>query len=442
MSMTSNSGSIIFSFRVSVLFAYGNILIITCRKRAVKQFIRRWNAGTSAHPYEETKFFSVFYFGAYAKLLIFVSGNAILLTPKANKADGTERIMRFLTAGESHGKYLMGILEGIPANLEIDSTAINAELKRRQAGYGRGGRMQIESDTVEFVAGIRGGITTGAPIGFLIANRDYENWSGIIGAQATRTDERRVTAVRPGHADLAGCIKYAQRDARNILERASARETAVKVVIGAIAKQYLREVGVGVSSRILQVGGVDADAEQAVKDKIDACLAEGDTLGGVLRVSAFGLPVGIGSHIACDKRLEYKLCASLMAIPSVKSVSVGDISAAISGTGSEFHDALYYNKNGKMTRKTNRAGGIEGGMSNGEDIVITLGLKPIPSVPAGIPSVDIETKQNTVSARERGDTCVLPAAGVVAEAISETLGGDHMDEVRARMKLKREAAKL
>lgn len=385
--------------------------------------------------------------------------------------------MRFLTAGESHGKCLVGILEGIPANLNIDIAAVNAELKRRQAGYGRGGRMSIESDTAEFVAGIRGGVTTGAPIGFLIANRDYENWAGVIGADAVGLDERKITAVRPGHADLAGCIKYAQSDARNILERASARETAAKVVIGAIAKQYLKELGIAVASYTKAIG-VTCDYEQTgdqeiysfeeileradlspvramcpycekkFMEYIDKAVAKGDTLGGEVRVIARGMPVGIGSHIAFDKRLEYKLAGHLMAIPSVKDVAIGNIFTLVGGDGSGVHDALSYDKSGKIVRATNNAGGIEGGISNGEDIVIMLGLKPIPSVPKGVPSVDIETKQNATSAHERGDTCIVPAAGVVAEAvlayalaeaISETLGGDHMDEARERMRLKRGA---
>ncbi|MCL2797244.1 MAG: chorismate synthase [Firmicutes bacterium] len=389
--------------------------------------------------------------------------------------------MRFLTAGESHGKCLMGILEGIPANLKIDIAQVNAELARRQQGYGRGGRMAIESDTVEFVAGIRGGVTTGAPIGFFIANKDYENWAGIIGADASQLDERKVTAVRPGHADLAGCIKYAQSDARNILERASARETAAKVVIGAIAKQYLAELGIRVTSFTTgidcvfsmydceergcnQCGHAFEDiiaradrspvramspyCEKEFMKYIDEAKKSGDTLGGEVRVIARGMPVGIGSHIAFDKRLEYKIAGHLMAIPSVKGVAVGNIFTLMGGDGSQTHDALSYDKNGKIVRKTNNAGGIEGGISNGEDIVVMLGIKPVPSVPKGIPSIDIQAKQNAISARERGDTCVVPAAGVVAEAvlayalaeaIAETLGGDHMAEVRERMRLKRDA---
>jgi len=354
-------------------------------------------------------------------------------------------MLRYLTAGESHGKALMGILEGIPANLKIDTAAVNAELARRQQGFGRGGRMRIESDAVDFIAGIRGGVTTGAPIGFLINNKDYENWAGIIGADATDLESRKLTAVRPGHADLAGCIKYNQKDARNILERASARSTAAQVVIGAIAKQYLSELGITIKSQILSVGG--AETESAMRKRIDEAAKAGDTLGGEIKVVAQGVPVGVGSHTMPDKRLEFKLSAHLSAIPSVKCVSFGNICAYADKAGSEFHDTLSYGKNGNIVRQTNNAGGIEGGISNGEEIVISLCLKPIPSVPKGIPSVDIKTKQNTTSANERGDTCAAEAAGVVAEAVlayalaeavTGTLGGDHMDEVKQRMREKRE----
>ena len=356
-------------------------------------------------------------------------------------------MLRYVTAGESHGKALMGILEGIPANLKIDFAFIDAELKRRQSGYGRGARMQIESDTAEFIAGIRGGVTTGAPIGFLIENRDYKNWEGIVGADAARLNERKLTAVRPGHADLAGCIKYAQKDARNILERASARSTAATVVIGAIAKQYLSALGITVSSEVLSVGG--AKTEKEIKKRIDDALAAGDTLGGEIKLAARGLCVGLGSHTAADKRLEFKLAGHLAAIQSVKSVAFGNVCAYAKAFGSETHDALYYDKHGKIVRKTNNAGGIEGGISNGEELVITLVLKPVPSVPKGVPSVDIETKSPAPSARERGDACVTEAACAVAEAVlayalaesvAETLGGDHMEEAARRMELKRKSA--
>jgi len=357
--------------------------------------------------------------------------------------------MRYLTAGESHGKALMGILEGIPANLQIDFGFVDAELKRRQGGYGRGGRMAIESDKADFIAGIRGGVTTGAPIGFLVHNKDYENWQDIIGAEATKTDERKLTAVRPGHADLGGCIKYNQKDARNILERASARETAARVVIGAVCKQYLSQLGVTISGKVLTVGGESQRENQ--REKINQALSTGDTLGGTLEVRAKGVPIGIGSHIASEQRLEYSLFALLAAIPAVKSVSVGNVEAYTTQFGSETHDALYLDKSKNIIRKTNNAGGIEGGISNGEDIIFTLGLKPIPSVPSGLPSVDIETKKEARSAIERGDACVVEAASVVAEAalaiglaqaMMDTIGGDYMDEVKQRVKQKRESAKL
>ena len=356
-------------------------------------------------------------------------------------------MLSYMTAGESHGKALMGILEGIPANLNLDLAAIDAALFARQQGKGRGGRMLIETDKAEFIAGVRGGVTTGAPIGFLVHNKDYQNWQDIMGAHATQTDKAKLTAVRPGHADLAGCIKYAQTDARNILERASARGTATQVVVGAICAQYLAALGVQVSSKVLSIGG--ENAQDKIDKKIEKALAEGDTLGGKIALSVKGMPYGIGSHIASDKRLEFTLSSHLAAIQSVKSVSFGNVEAYATCFGSEVHDAMYMDKCGKIVRKTNNAGGIEGGISNSEEISITIVCKPIPSVPKGIDSVDIATKKSAPSARERGDACAIEAAAVVAQhvlqfalaqAISSTLGGDHMAEVVQRMKQKREVA--
>jgi chorismate synthase len=351
--------------------------------------------------------------------------------------------MRYLTAGESHGKALMGILEGIPSGLFIDFALIDAELSRRQKGYGRGGRMKIEKDGAEFISGIRASVTTGAPIGFIILNRDYENWADIIGPRATNLEAKKLTAVRPGHADLAGAIKYDHADCRNVLERASARNTATLTVIGAIAKQYLSALGISIGSKIISVGGETDPGKQ--KARIDFAMSGGDTLGGELELIASGMPVGTGSFISPDKRLEFKLSGFLAAIPSVKSVSIGD-ECAHAHMGSEVHDAVFYDENGRIKRQTNRAGGIEGGISNGEDIVIRLKLKPVPSVSKGVPSIDIETKRNSVSAVERGDTVVVEPACVVAEgvlayalaeAISETFGGDTMGEVIERVRVRR-----
>lgn len=380
--------------------------------------------------------------------------------------------MKYITAGESHGKAIMGILEGVPSNLKLDISKINAELKRRQQGHGRGGRMLIETDEVEIIAGVRGGVTTGAPIGFMVYNKDYKNWSDIIGAEATKTNEKMLTALRPGHADLGGCVKYGHTDARNVLERASARETTAKVVIGAICKQFLECIGVKVASYTLSIGGIEADkkeysiddiiakadaskvrvmdakAEKNIIELIDTAMKNRDTLGGKLRVMASGMVVGVGSHIAPDKRLEFNLMSHLGAIGSVKSVSIGQIDNKLESTGSQFHDSLHYDKNNKIVRKTNNAGGIEGGISNGEIIDITLTLKPIPSVPMGVDSVDIATKKPSKSAIERGDACVVPPAGVVAESvlayalsqsIMDTISGDTMAEVIERVKAKKEA---
>jgi len=353
-------------------------------------------------------------------------------------------MLKFLTAGESHGIALMGILQGLPANLKIDFALIDKELARRQQGAGRGARMQIETDSAQFLSGIRGGITTGAPIGFLINNADHKNWADIIGADATKLNERCLTAVRPGHADLAGCIKYNQKDARNILERASARNTAATVAIGAVCKQYLAVLGIEISSKILSIGG--ESKTQKIKDKIDEAKQKGDTLGGEIALIASGMPIGLGSHISPDKRLEFTLSAHLMALNSIKSVSFGSCDKYAKSFGSQIHDAIYLDKDKKIIRRTNNAGGIEGGISNGEELYITLIAKPIPTVMCGLDSIDITTKKPAKSASERSDTCAVEAVAVVAESILAyslaevivaDLGGDTMDETIERMASKR-----
>ncbi|MCL2847511.1 MAG: chorismate synthase [Firmicutes bacterium] len=365
-------------------------------------------------------------------------------------------MLKYITAGESHGKAIIGILQGLPANLKVDINKINAELVLRQQGYGRGTRQQIECDRAEILAGIRGGVTTGAPIGFLVENKDFENWKDIIGVDATKLKERKVTAVRPGHADLAGCIKYNQQDARNILERASARSTVADVVVGSICLQFLSESGIKVEAEVVSVGGVAVgDAHLGVpnniKKAIDLARAKGDTLGGVVKLRIKYLGYGFGSHIAPETRLEYHIMSSLGAIQSVKAVAIGDILQNLSATGSEFHDELFIDNNGQIIRKTSRAGGIEGGISNGEDIVVSVFCKPIPSVPMGLKSVDIATKKPSTSASERGDTSAIESVAVVAKSvlaftiskvILSTLGGDHMDEIKERMKVKKEASFL
>ena len=358
-------------------------------------------------------------------------------------------MLKFLTAGESHGEALVGILEGLPANLKIDFGLVNSELAKRQQGYGRGARMQIECDKAQFLAGVRGGVTTGAPIGILIENKDYKNWQDIIGANATKLSERVLTAVRPGHADLAGCIKYDQQDARNILERASARSTAMTVAIGSVCKQFLSVLGIEIFSKVLSIGGASSDKD--IKAKIDEAKAKGDTLGGEISLTASGMPVGLGSHISPTARLEFTLTSHLMALNSIKSVAIGKASDYKTKFGSQMHDAIYIDKAKKITRKTNNAGGIEGGISNGEDLLITLIAKPIPTVMCGLDSIDIATKKPSKSASERSDTCAVEAVAVVAEAVlayalSEivvaNLGGDTMNEAIDRLNKKRNKEKL
>ena len=379
--------------------------------------------------------------------------------------------MRYLTAGESHGKGLTAILEGVPANLTVDPEEINKELKRRMSGYGRGGRMKIESDSVEILSGIRGHVTTGAPIAMFIKNRDYENWQDIIGADATQLDKKTVTKVRPGHADLPGCIKYAQKDARNILERSSARETAARVAVGAVCKILLRELGINIGSHVVEICGVksscsyksvdelieksdksevrclDAKASEEMKKAIDVAVKNGDTAGGVVEVVASGMPVGIGSHVSYDKKLDYIISGHMMSVQSVKCVELGLGRGYGEVYGSKAHDEIYI-KDGKIFRKTNNAGGVEGGISNGEDIVVRCTLKPIPTLMKGLDTVDLITREKVKAAPERSDYCAVPAGGVVLEAalafalcsaVLDTLGGDHMDELKQRIRAKREA---
>ena len=289
--------------------------------------------------------------------------------------------MRYMTAGESHGEGITAILEGIPSGLCVEPESINRELKRRMLGYGRGGRMKIESDTVEIISGVRGKITTGAPISLIVRNRDYENWKNIIGAEAECTDKRVVTKVRPGHADLPGCIKYGQSDARNILERASARETAARVAVGAICKAMLGRLGIFIGSHVVDICGersergyssvkelieksdcsevrcLDADAAERMKKAIDTAVKNGDTAGGIVEVAASGVPVGIGSHVSYDRKLDYIIAGHLMSVQSVKCVEIGLGRGYADVYGSAAHDEIFVN-GGKFFRKTNNAGGI------------------------------------------------------------------------------------
>ena len=345
---------------------------------------------------------------------------------------------RFLTAGESHGKCLTAIIEGIPAGFEIDPAFINEELKRRQGGYGRGARMQIESDTVEITSGVRFGKTLGSPITLVIQNRDFENWQKIMSIHKKDfTDEKSFTKCRPGHADFAGSIKYNSKDLRNILERSSARKTAIEVAVGAVAKSILKEFGITCSSKIIQIGQAKENFEQ----EIDNAKENGDTLGGKFEVIYENLPIGLGSHVHWDRMLDGKIAQAVMSVPAVKSVSIG-CENAYKMLGSEYHDQMYLG-NGKIVRKTNNAGGIEGGMTNGEPLVVTAVMKPIPTLKKPLNTIDLSTMEECKAHFERSDACAVEACSVVTEAriacvLADELllkfGGDNLDEILKKIK--------
>lgn len=343
---------------------------------------------------------------------------------------------RFLTAGESHGKCLTAIIEGIPSGFDINPDFINEELKRRQGGYGRGGRMNIETDTVEITSGVRFGKTLGSPITLVIKNKDYENWQKIMSVYPDDfTDEKSFTAFRPGHADYAGSVKYNRTDLRDILERSSARKTAIETAVGAVAKQMLAQFDIIGHSTVLQIG--NGKSEEEFHSEIDKAKEEGDTLGGKIQVVYENLPVGLGSHVQWDRAIDGLLAQAVMSIPAVKSVSIGN-HHAYKMKGSEFHDEIFI-ENGKIIRKTNNAGGIEGGMTNGENIVVTAVMKPIPTLRKPLQTVDSKDMKQTEAHFERSDTCAVEACAVVAEAriacvlINEFLkkyGGDSLEDIK------------
>lgn len=376
-------------------------------------------------------------------------------------------MFRFTTAGESHGRALVAILEGLPAGLSIDVAGINRELERRQWGYGRGGRMKIEHDEVQLLSGVRHGLSLGSPIGLLIENKDWENWADVmdIAPQDIPIEKsRRVSRPRPGHADLAGGLKFGARDLRNILERASARETAARVACGALAKQLLAMFGIEIRSHVIQLGGVpnkplelswtvistipddapvrcaDASVQQQMVQLIDNKREAGDTLGGVFEVVARGVVPGVGSHTSWDLKLDGRLAQAIMSIPAVKAVSIGAGTEASSLPGSEVHDEIGYNEETKeFIRDTNRAGGLEGGITNGEEIRIRGHLKPLSTLRRPLRSVDIDTKKDETAAFERSDITAVPAAGVIGEAMvaltlagamREKFGGDSIGEMK------------
>jgi len=332
--------------------------------------------------------------------------------------------VRFISGGESHGSRLVCILEGLPAGIKVTSDFINDELKRRQGGYGRGGRMKIESDHVEILSGIRFGETIGSPITLSVVNRDWQNWSERMSAEGDEIGER-VTNARPGHADLTGAAKFNRQDVRDILERSSARETAMRVAAGAVCKIFLRACGVEITGKILSVGGVTG--EEQIRNRIDAAKSAGDTVGGIFEVRVSGVPAGLGSHIQWDRRLDAKFAAAFMSIQAIKAVELGDGFLNATKLGSEVHDEIFVD-DGKIFRKTNRAGGFEGGMSNGEDLIIRAAMKPIPTLMTPLQTVDIATRQPTTASKERSDTCAIWAAAVVGEAMAALVTADALVE--------------
>ncbi len=374
--------------------------------------------------------------------------------------------IRFLTAGESHGKAVVCILEGIPANLEISSEYINKELERRQRGYGRGGRMKIEKDQVEILSGVRFGKTLGSPIAMIIPNRDWENWSEKMAVEGERPQSAvPFTRPRPGHADLVGGIKYNQRDLRNILERASARETTARVAIGAVCKRFLEELGIKIGSYVVSIGTCSPPieeqdlikrhelAEKSVvrfpdpsKDEefikvIDKAREMGESLGGVFEVFAVGVPPGLGSHIQWDKRIDGRIAQAILSIHAIKGVEFGMGFEAGRRFGSEVHDEIAWSKEKGYFRYSNNLGGTEGGMTNGMPILVRAVMKPIPTLTKPLRSVDVETKEEVKAGKERSDVVAVPAASVVAEAmlaiviadaLLEKLGGDFMEEIKQR----------
>ena len=347
--------------------------------------------------------------------------------------------LRFITGGESHGAALTAILDGMPAGLRVAREVIDAQLARRQQGYGRGDRMKIETDRVEVLSGMRFGETLGSPITLQVVNHDFANWTERMDPFGTPTGAR-VTAVRPGHADLTGALKYDRADARDILERSSARETTMRVAVGAVCRQLLTALGVTIASHVTEIGGVAVDrtvirdedigvtnssdlnccdpaAETRIKARIDAAKAAGDTLGGIFEIVVRGLPVGLGSHTQWDRRLDGKLAGALMSIQAIKGVEIGAGFGCAHVPGSEIHDEIFMGADGLPYRRTNRAGGLEGGMTNGETLVVRAAMKPIPTLMTPLQTVDLATGAAVSASKERSDACAVPAASVVGEAM-------------------------
>jgi chorismate synthase len=375
--------------------------------------------------------------------------------------------LRFTTAGESHGPGLTAVVEGLPAGLALAPEDIDRDLARRQLGHGRGGRMKIEKDRAEVTSGIRHGRTLGSPVSLRIENRDYQNWEERMNPWPVNGEIAEVHLPRPGHADLAGVQKYGFTDVRNVLERASARETAARVAAGALAKAFLREFGVEVYSHVLQIGSVtaperddltpddfahvdespvrclDAGASEAMVAEIDAARKANESLGGVYEVVAFGLVPGLGSHISWEERLDGRLAQAIMSIQAMKGVGIGNGFDLAGVVGSQAHDEIFWSEERGFYRETNRAGGLEGGMTTGDPLIVRGAMKPLPTLTKPLRSVDLATKEPAQALRERTDSCTVPAAGVVAEAMvalvlgsayREKFGGDHVDDAVAALR--------
>lgn len=381
--------------------------------------------------------------------------------------------VQLVTAGESHGPGLTAILTGIPSGLTIDTDFVQQELARRQHGYGRGRRMQIETDEVEWRGGVRGAETLGSPITLWVRNRDFDNWSDVMGPltiDAERAEKRRLRSPRPGHADLAGGLKFDRRDLRDVLERASARESVARVAAGSIAKLLLREFGIEIRSGVRSLGQIgrsgppptwndilamddtsplralDPALEPEMINLVDQAKAAGDTLGGAVTVIAHNIPVGLGSHVQWDEKLDGRLAQAVMSVPAVKAVEIGSALTTSGGPGSHAHDDIDFDTDEGWRRSTNRAGGLEGGITNGEDIVITAFKKPISTLREGLPSIDLDSMTPAQGQYERSDVTALPAAGVIAEsmvalaladALLQKIGGDSLSEVRAHFEATR-----
>jgi len=372
---------------------------------------------------------------------------------------------RFLTAGESHGEALVAVIDGVPAGLPLTEAEINEDLARRQKGYGRGGRMKIERDRVHLTSGVRWGLTLGSPITLTIPNLDWENWKATmsIGPPEPGAAAKQITRPRPGHADLAGAMKYGHRDIRNVLERSSARETTARVAVAGVAKKLLAEFGIQILSQVVEIGGIrvgeldlpwaeiqrraeasevrcaDPETERRIIEAIDNAKAKGDTLGGIFEVVALGCPVGLGSYVQWDRRLDGRLAQAFCAIQAIKGVELGLGFETARRPGSQVHDEILYDADAGFKRTTNNAGGLEGGVTNGQPVVVRAAMKPLSTLRTPLRSVDVATKEAVEAVVERSDVCAVPAAGVVGEAMMaivlaqaflEKFGGDSLEEIR------------